>query len=324
MEKPILITGSSGCSGTALRKKLCAQRAEFIGLDLCNHGAEYGDIRNTKDVIHAVEKCSGIIHLAAISRVVWSEQEPSLCHTTNVEGVNNLLRAALCQEHKPWFLFASSREVYGQTEQLPATEATPLRPINAYGRSKADGERLVEEARCKGLQTAIIRLPNVYGSVHDHPDRVVPAFIQCALKGLPLRIDGASQAFDFLHVNDVLDGFAAVMARFREGISLPPLQLVSGIPTTLQQLAEQIMVLTGTNAPLHRTSPHSFQVSRFYGCPKQAFAHLGWRANIELKDGLSTLINDYRTQLKIQTEQDHKDENYQSDSWLPHEIQRRL
>ncbi|MEO8630408.1 MAG: NAD-dependent epimerase/dehydratase family protein [Betaproteobacteria bacterium] len=51
------------------------------------------------------------------------------------------------QHQPPWLIFASSREVYGQPASLPATEDAPLRPVNVYGRSKLEGEYLVDAAR---------------------------------------------------------------------------------------------------------------------------------------------------------------------------------
>ncbi len=76
----------------------------------------------------------------------------------------------------PWVLFTSSREVYGQPDDLPATEATALRPMNVYGRSKVAGEQIAQAALRRGLRTAVVWLANVYGATGDHVDRVVPTF----------------------------------------------------------------------------------------------------------------------------------------------------
>ena len=168
MNRHILITGSSGLVGTAVRASLECSGVSVTGLDIQAVGHEFGDVRNPLTIQHAFESCTGIIHLAAISRVIWDEKDPDNCWATNVHGLANVLGLAKPQKVKPWVIFASSREVYGQPTILPATENSPLNPVNIYGRAKVEGERLINEARTQGLRTTIVRLSNVYGSTADH------------------------------------------------------------------------------------------------------------------------------------------------------------
>ena len=67
----------------------------------------------------------GVIHLAAVSRVVWGQKNPELCWETNVTGVQNVLDAAREASSRPWVISASSREVYGEAEHLPVSEDMP-------------------------------------------------------------------------------------------------------------------------------------------------------------------------------------------------------
>src|SRR5690606_18739564 len=188
---------------------------------------------------------------AAVSRVIWGERDPALCRATNEGGTRNVLHAALASPRRPWIVFASSREVYGEPDALPVGEDAPLRPVNVYGETKIAGERLLEEARGAGLATAIVRLSNVYGSVHDHVDRVVPAFARSALAGDPLRIDGAEHTFDFTHIDDTARGIAAVIDALEAGERrLPAIHLLTGVPTTLGELASAAVDLAASASPL--------------------------------------------------------------------------
>ena len=209
----ILITGSEGLVGSALRMALEARGAHVTGLDLRGSEGEEGDVRDAGRVRDAADGCHGIVHLAAVSRVVWGEREPETCREVNVGGLRNVIAAASAgraeSSRRPWVVFASSREVYGQPGRLPVTEDAPLRPINVYGRSKVEGERLVEAARDEGLRAAIVRLSNVYGSTRDHPDRVVPAFARGAVTGSALRVEGADHTFDFTHIDDTTRGISS-------------------------------------------------------------------------------------------------------------------
>ena len=129
----ILVTGSEGLVGSALAAALRSLRHQVVGLDLVGDGPDHGDVRRAEDLARAVQGCVGVVHLAAISRVVWGERDPDACMATNLEGTRNVVRS--CLESSPrWVLFASSREVYGQPEVLPATEDAPRQPVNVYGR----------------------------------------------------------------------------------------------------------------------------------------------------------------------------------------------
>lgn len=290
----ILVTGSEGLVGCALRAMLEARGNEIVGLDLRGTGSECGDVRDPDLVREAVAGCRGVVHLAAVSRVVWAERAPGDCRDINIGGVRHVLQAGFRQKERPWFLFAGSREVYGQLRRLPATEDAPLRPVNVYGRSKVEGERLVEEARAGGLRAATVRLSNVYGSALDHPDRVVPAFARAAVEGSAIRIDGARCTFDFTHIDDTVRGMLAVTESLEAGETLPPIHLLTGTPTTLRDLAEMATTFAGKRLRIIEAPPRPFDVSRFHGDPSRARELLGWEPHVGLRDGFGRLVSDLR------------------------------
>ena len=294
MKDRILVTGSEGLVGRALCATLEARGYELVGLDLRGTEKERGDVRDPGRVREAMSGCRGIVHLAAVSRVVWAERAPDVCRDTNIGGLRCVLEAACEQPARPWFLFASSREVYGRPKRLPATEAAPLSPVNVYGRSKAEGERLVEEAREDGLRTATVRLSNVYGSVLDHPDRVVPAFAHAAVEGSAIRMDGAECTFDFTHIDDTVRGMVATIDQLEAGEALPPIHLLTGAPTTLRELAAMATTFAMEPLPVVEALPRSFDVSRFHGDPSRARELLGWEPRVSLRDGFGRLVRDLR------------------------------
>lgn len=298
MNRHILITGSSGLVGTAVRASLECSGVSVTGLDIQAVGHEFGDVRNPITIQHAFEGCTGIIHLAAISRVIWGEKDPDNCWTTNVHGLANVLGLSMSQKVKPWVIFASSREVYGQPDILPATESSPLNPVNIYGLAKVEGERLINEARTQGLRTAVVRLSNVYGSTADHHDRVVPAFARAAVLGHALRVDGSDHTFDFTHLDDTARGIVALAAYLDAGHDgLPPIHLLTGQPTTLGQLAAIAHAASQSVSKIVPSPPRNFDVSQFHGCPQRAKELLGWEPQISIKEGVSRLIADFHAEL---------------------------
>ena len=292
MSARILVTGAAGLLGTALTHTLRAVGYEVAELDLRavkSHGR--GDVRDPDALIRALEGCSGVVHLAAISRVVWGERDPAACWSTNVDGTGAVVAAAKARGQ--WVLFASSREVYGAATRLPATEDTPLAPANIYGRSKVAGEQLVAAAGADGLPVGIVRLSNVYGRTTDHVDRVVPAFARAAAHGAPLRVDGATHTFDFTHLDDVVRGLVGVIEQLGLGESTPPIHFVSEQPTTLRELAELAVKLAGSHSPIVAGPERAYDVACFYGCGERARRILGWTPRVALPNGVERLIKDF-------------------------------
>ncbi len=292
----ILVTGACGLVGTGLVAALRARGHEVSGLDLRAESGERGDTRRPADVARAVAGADGVVHLAAVSRVVWGERDPDRCWATNVTGTRNVLEACAAAPSGPWVLFASSREVYGQPAALPATEDAPLAPVNIYGRSKVAGEELMAAYRVRGVRTAVVRLANVYGSTADHADRVVPAFARAAGAGLELRVDGPENTFDFTHLDDAVEGLGRLVALLDAGADgLPPIHLLPGRPVTLGELARLAVGLAGTRAPLRFAPPRNYDVSRFYGDPSRSARLLGgWVAEVPLRVGVARLIEEFR------------------------------
>jgi nucleoside-diphosphate-sugar epimerase len=290
-EQRVLLTGAAGLIGRAVTPLLRTAGAIVVPFDLKSDPPR--DVTDEDALRDALREVDGIIHLAGISRVIDGERNPDLCRRTNVEGTRALLRLALARPRTPWFIQASSREVYGQQERLPVSEDAPLSPRNVYAHCKIAVERLTDEARGSGVQTAILRFSNVFGDTEDHADRVVPAFAHAAAMAGAVRVDGSDCTFDFTHVSDVADGVMRVMRLLCDGErALPPIHLVTGQQTSLGALAA-LAIEHGATARQEAPS-RSFDVHRFCGDPQRAEALLGWRATTPLAVGFARLVGSYR------------------------------
>jgi len=295
MSNSILVTGSSGLVGGALVSALSSIGVRVTQLDIRAMDLARGDVRDRERVFQAMAGVDGVVHLAAVSRVIWGEQDPDQCWSTNVGGLRNVLDLAAGSSAPPWVIFASSREVYGQPDQLPADEDSPRQPVNVYGRTKVEGEQLVVAAQRRGVRACTIRLSNVFGSTNDHEDRVVPAFARGALLGRELRVDGADNTFDFTHIDDVTRGIMSLAERLGRSVELPPpIHFVSGVPTTLGELARAAIRIAGSNSRIRTAPPREFDVARFVGSPARAEEWLGWRPHVSLEAGLTRLIHEFR------------------------------
>jgi len=287
----IIVTGSAGLIGRGivalLRRRGMAVREFDIRSDPRH------DTRDKAALGEALKGATGVIHLAAISRVVWAQRNPVLAHEVNVDALRGLFEIVGGMKHKPWVVFASSREVYGEQDRLPVREDAPFRPMNHYAHGKLAGEALVEAARETGIRTATCRFSNVFGSIEDHSDRVAVAFARSAALGGRLVIEGGENRFDFTNVDDVVRGLGLVVDAIAIGESLPPLHFVSGRSTSLFQLADLARQFARRPVSIAEAPSRSFDVSRFCGDPERARALLGWEAEIDLERGFAALVDGF-------------------------------
>ncbi len=293
----LCVTGSEGAIGRPLVAELEAAGFTVRRLDAVLPAAHpgHGDVRNAADVREHIEGCRGIVHLAAVSRVVWGERDPDTCWAVNVAGTERIMEAAQRAPLRPWVILASSREVYGRQERLPVVEEAPKRPANVYGRSKLAAEQVALEARSAGLRVAVLRLSNVYGSLHDHSDRVAPAFCRAAAQGGTMTIHGPESTCDFTHVDDTVGGIAAAVMRLEAGGDLPdPINLATGVGTTLLQLALLAREAGGGLARIDARAPIRFAVDHFAGDPARANATLDWTARVGVEEGVRRLVAAWR------------------------------
>lgn len=286
----VLVTGSGGLVGTALCAALGARGHEIRRFDLRDGPKGQGDILMPATLEAALEGCTGVVHLAAVSREVWGERDPRLCHATNVIGTRNVIEALRRNTRQFWLIFASSREVYGQASALPVTERCALRPMNHYARSKRAAERAVMQAQGAGMRAAILRLSTVYGAPGDHADRLIPAFCRAAIAGRPLRVDGAMNRVDITHVADVAAAIADLGERLARGGAFRPMHLTTGRATSLHDLARLVVRLAESDSPITMSAPRDYDVTAFAGDPGLAAAQIGWRPRVSLIAGLRDLI----------------------------------
>ena len=161
----------------------------------------------------------------------------------NVLGTSRVLEEA-SQAGCKWFIFGSSREVYGEPTSFPVMEDDGVNPINHYGHAKVEGERMVRE-HCEQHRMAHsnLRFSNVYGHPGDHPTRLVNAFLRRALKSEPLEIHGGGQVFDFTHLDDTVSAIYKSAETLHENrISLPPIHVLPGKPVSIEDLSHHVCV----------------------------------------------------------------------------------
>jgi UDP-glucose 4-epimerase len=274
----ILVTGGAGFIGSHLVGRLVRDNVgSLILLDNLHRGRiadlksvwdhvtfVEGDVRDRNVLSRVMQDCDLVYHLAAQSNVLGAVQNLEYSFASNVVGTFNVLQAAR-QAGVQRMVFTSSREVYGDPQELPVPESAALRPKNAYGASKAAGEMYCKILAGPGFETVVLRLANVYGP--GDSDRVIPIFVDNALRGLPLTLYGGKQVLDFVWIDTVVDSL--IKAGFGDLIG-GPLNIGSNQGTILQDLARRVLEVTGSASNIILAETREVEVARFVADTTQA------------------------------------------------------
>lgn len=298
----ILVTGSSGTIGTRLCEELMKRGHDVSGLDwVTNKWSE--SVQAVTRVVDmrdwdALEKFGqgitfdAMIHLAANARVYELVEEPRRA-LDNMTTTFNALEFARARGIGR-FLFASSREVYGNArhrtykEEMVHVEHCE----SPYTASKITGEALVQSyTRCYGIPHVIFRFSNVYG-MYDDSVRVVPLFIRLARKNEAMTIFGADKCLDFTYIDDCVAGIILAIEKFGD-IQNDTYNLAFGQGSTILHLAERIKELTGSKSALTVGKPRTGEVVRYIADITKAREKLGYNPQTSLDVGIEKAVEWY-------------------------------
>jgi len=260
-----------------------------------------GDICQTDILKSALEGADGVFHFAAL----WLLQcydFPRAAFDVNIHGTFNVLEACIALNVKR-LVYSSSASVYGDAVEEPMTEDHPFDNKNFYGATKIAGEAMAHAYHHRyGLPYVGLRYMNVYGPRQDYRGAyiaVIMKMLDAIDKGEALKVYGdGSQAYDFIYVGDC--AAANVCAMKAETVDRY-YNVGTGKRTTIKELAELMVELTGTDQGIEYVPEGQTFVKNRIGCPKRAKEEIGFEASADLKKGIKELI-DWRKTHKAQVE----------------------
>jgi UDP-glucose 4-epimerase len=300
--KKILITGSSGTIGTRLGEKLLNLGYEIIGVDWktnkWNKNLEkrtiHLDLRNKNLVLKKLpKKVDLIIHLAANARVYELVKNPDLARD-NMITTYNILEYARINKIKN-IIFASSREVYGNTKKAKHKEEdVEIENCESpYSASKISGEALIHSyCKCFGINYVIIRFSNVYG-MYDESDRVIPLFIRKAIKNENLVVFGKDKILDFTYIDDAVEGTIKIIQKF-DKIKNNTFNIATGKGTKILFVAQLIKKFLNSKSRIIIKQNRPGEVVKYIADISKAKKLLNYEPKTDIIEGIKKTIKWYK------------------------------
>ena len=304
----VLVIGGAGFIGSHVVSELVKEDvAEIVVFDNFSRGTmdnikgplndprvkvfELGGDILQKDILdEAVKGKDYVFHLAALW-LLHCHEFPESAFKVNIEGTFNVIQSCIKHNIKK-LIYSSSASVYGNALELPMTEDHPYNNFTFYGATKIASEHMCKSLGERyGLNWVGLRYMNVYGSRQDYKG----AYIAVMMKILdaidngvqPIVYGDGSQQYDFIYVEDIARANICAMKSDASGSCY---NVGRGIGTSIKELCETLIDLTGTDLKIkYEPSGQTFVTNRI-GCPKRAENELGFTWKVDLQEGMRRLI----------------------------------
>ncbi len=289
----VMVTGASGFVGRRLLPRLVAAGHTALGID------REVDIADAGALTAAVSRIrpDAVIHLAALSSVAHSLAAPEDCYRVNFLGTRCLLEAVAAEAPAARILLIGSADAYTATSPRaqPLDESTPLRPRSPYARTKAAAEMLGRLAARSGLDVVCVRAFNHTGAGQSD-QFVVSSFarqvaaIRSGRAAPLLRVGNLDSIRDFLHVDDVVDAYLALLD---PGVPADVYHVAGSTGIAIRAVLEALLRIAGVEARVE-VDPARFRPTDWLvGDASRLRRATGWQPRVPLEALLREVYEDW-------------------------------
>ena len=313
-ERPTLITGATGLVGGWLVRRLVEAGAAPVCLvrdsvpassffssgDASRVTTVRGDVTDQPllERILGEYEIDTVIHLAAQTIVSIANRNPVSTFESNVRGTWSVLEACRRSPTVRQIVVASSDKAYGDQNNLPYDEETPLQGRHPYDVSKSCADLIaLSYATTFGSPVAVTRCGNFYGGGDLNFNRIVPGTIRSVLRGeRPIVRSDGKFVRDYFYVEDGAAAYMLLAERLAENESIrgEAFNFSNETSVPVLEMVQQIQQLAGTSLVPDVRNEVSHEIREQRLSAAKARARLGWRPLFTLEDGLRRTIAWYR------------------------------
>ncbi len=285
----VLVTGGSGFVGRHAVADMARAGATVRVVDLKPHPDPSVDVvvgeLTDADVLDAAFDggIDSVVHLAAVTSVLRSVENPGGTFDTNVAGTHALLEAARAAGVSS-LAFASTNAVTGPMQAPAIVETAVLRPLTPYGATKAAGEMLMSAYTASyGVRCVCLRLTNVYGPGMQAKDSIVARLMRAIRLDREFEIYGdGRQVRDYVHVSDVID---AVKIGLVNEEWHGPVVIGSGKSLSVLEVLDTVRSVTGASLDVRHGPARPGEMPAVIVDPSRALA-AGWSPRYDFESGV--------------------------------------
>ncbi len=325
----IVVIGGAGYIGSHVARCLLDAGESVVVFDNLSSGLRenlfsdetfvHGDIRHEPDLRSVLAgdypggvRADAVVHLAAAKAAGESMVNPEKYSTANLCGTINVMNA-MCAVGVNRLVFSSSAAVYGVPQYVPLDEKHPTEPINYYGFTKLEIERILHwYDRLRDLRSASLRYFNAAGydpagrirGLERDPTNLLPITMEVAI-GVrsELQIYGddydtpdGTCIRDYIHVTDLADAHLAALRWIDANDSSLTVNLGTGVGISVTEMAEAARKVTGRPIPARVAARRPGDPARLTAAAAEAERILGWKArHSSVEELISTSWEAYRT-----------------------------
>ena len=294
------VTGGAGFIGSHIVKLLLENNHDVIIIDNMHTGKKENiidsnrlkffqtDVRDFSTLENQIQDVEGIFHEAGLTLVPESFEKPEEYYDVNVRGTENIFKLGKNLNVK--IVYASSSSVYGDTQTIPINEDTEKNPINPYGKTKVEKDKLAEKYSKENCSIIGLRYFNVYGKGQTGTYAgVITKFLdRLKNKKSPIVYGNGKQIRDFVYVEDVAKAnLKAMLSETKNGF----FNIGTGKKTTILELAELMIKISNLDIKPIFQKPRKGDVLLSQADLVNTQKFLQWEAEKKLEDGLKILID---------------------------------
>ncbi len=304
MTQRVLVTGGAGYIGSIIVDQLLERDYHVFVLDDLSaghpeavaRGASFvqGNVGN-RELVEALltrERIESVVHLAAFALVAESVAQPQKYVANNVTAARVLLEA-VARARIRRFVFSSSCAVYGHPAKIPITEDTPQAPVNPYGETKRDFERLLADFGPKhGISVVSLRYFNASGATerlgedHAPETHLIPNVLAVALGKQPaVNVYGTdyptpdgTAVRDYVHVADIADAHLRALDVPVDETAPVAVNLGTGGGHSVREVVDAAGRVTGKKLKTSEQPRRPGDPPALVAAVDRAASVLGWRA----------------------------------------------
>ncbi len=316
----MLVTGGAGYIGSHVVLALCEEGNNVVVLDDLSTGNReavdkralfiQGSTLNQDDLSKGLNGVDAVVHLAAFKAAGESMIYPEKYSHNNITGTITLLNAMVNHTVNK-FIFSSTAAVYGYPQYLPLDENHPLEPINYYGFTKLEIERILKwYGELKGLRFAALRYFNAAGydpqgritSLENNPANLIPTVMEVASNrrekmevfGDDFDTADGTGVRDYIHVTDLASAHVKAIEYLNENANLT-VNLATGESHSVFDVINLAKEISGQDIPFDIVDRRPGDPAELYAGTNQAFESLNWEAEYsDLKTLLETTWKVYQ------------------------------